>query len=365
MFGGRFISTVATVAAVTGLLSAGEIRAQGTLGFTIDPTQGVPGTVVTGQVDVADITASCVTDLTEFQARFNEVALNILAFSAPDPLYLRFFPPDVQDIITTIQTHDQLAYTLTLLVTLGIAINQNGATDIAFPQTFVMTFVDPSTLDPIGELGHFDPATGVGSVVVPDLPPGSWPIAATCVGPTFDRDALEAGIRESGAFLAGIGAPPVSPLDPAFETFAQGFLGSTSTGFDLLIEFATVVGPTLIQNIVVPDALGLQFFTVLATPSEALGDVIDDVRDLVSAGDLKKGQGKGLISILRNAVRSIERGDTDAACGQLGAFQNAASAEGGTAAADVIAQVEQIRGQLGCEQPASPSAAFVDGDVMH
>jgi hypothetical protein len=52
---------------------------------------------------------------------------------------------------------------------------------------------------------------------------------------------------------------------------------------------------------------------------------------------------------------------TDAACGQLGAFQNAASAQGGTSAADVIAQVDAIRGQLGCEQPASPSGAFIDG----
>ena len=101
MFRQRLIRTMATAAFVTAMLTDGELRAQG-LGFTIDPTQGPPGTVVNGQVDVADVAASCVTDLTEFQARFEDLSLNVLAFSAPDPLYLRFFPADVMDIITTI-----------------------------------------------------------------------------------------------------------------------------------------------------------------------------------------------------------------------------------------------------------------------
>ena len=258
----RLIGTIAAVF-VTGVLAAGPAGAQAPLGFTIDPTQGFPGTVVAGQVDPADIAESCVTDLAEFQARFNDLALNVLAFSAPDPLWPEFFPADVTDILTTIQTHDQLAYTLTLLVSLGIATNQGGAAEAALPQTFVMAFADLATQQPIGQLGSFDPVTGVGSVVVPDVPPGVHPVVAVCAGPNFDRDALEAGIRSSGAFLAGIGAPAVSPITSEFEAFAQGFLGSTATGFDLLIEFATAIGPTLVQNIAEFDALGLQFFTVL------------------------------------------------------------------------------------------------------
>src|SRR5262245_9538711 len=262
MFQRRLISTIAAVF-VTAVLAAGPAGAQAPLGFTIDPTQGFPGSVVTGQVDPADIAESCVTNLAEFQARFNDLALNVLAFSAPDPLYVEFFPPDVMDIITTIQTHDQLAYTLTLLVTLGIGINQGGAAEAALPQTFVMAFADLATQQPIGQLGSFDPVTGVGLVVVPDLPPGVQPVVAVCAGPNFDRDALEAGIRRSGAFLAGIGAPPISPLDPAFEAFAQSFLGSTATGFELLIEFATAVGPTPVQKLAQFYALGLQSCTVL------------------------------------------------------------------------------------------------------
>jgi len=266
MFKRRLLTTIAMVAFVTGVLGVGPAKAQAPLGFTIDPTQGLPGDTVTGQVNVADVAASCVTDLTEFQARFNAVTFDTLAYNATAPLWPEFFPPDTMDLLTTIQTHDQLAYTLTLLVTLGVATNQNGAAEAALPQTFVMTFADPVTQDPIGELGHFDPATGVGSVVVPDLAPGPAIVAAVCVGPDPDRDALAAGIRSSGAFLAGIGAPAVSLISPEFEAFAQGFLGSTNTGFALLVEFATAIGPTLIQNIAQFDALGLQVFTVLAQP---------------------------------------------------------------------------------------------------
>jgi hypothetical protein len=266
MFKRRLLTTIATVAFVTGVLGAGPAKAQAPLGFTIDPTQGLPGDTVTGQVNVADVAASCVTDLTEFQARFGDLTNNVLSFSAPDPLWLRFFPPDVTDILTTVETHDQLAYTLTLLVTLGIAINQGGAAETALPLTFVMTFADIATQQPVGELGHFDPVTGVGSVVTPDVTCGPWAVAAACVGPNFDRDALETGIRSSGSFLEQIGAPPVSPISPEFEAWAQGYLGSMNTGFDLLIEFATAIGPTLVQNIVTPDALGVQIFNIACPP---------------------------------------------------------------------------------------------------
>ena len=97
MFKRRLLTTIATVAFVTGVLGAGPARAQAPLGFTIDPTQGLPGDTVTGQVNVADVAASCVTDLAEFQARFNAVTFDALAFAAPAPLWPRFFPPDAMD----------------------------------------------------------------------------------------------------------------------------------------------------------------------------------------------------------------------------------------------------------------------------
>src|SRR5262249_44101662 len=150
----------------------------------------------------------------------------------------------------------------------------------------VMTFADLSQ-NPIGTLGHFDPTTGVGSVTAPDIVSGTFPVAATCVGPLFDLDALQAGIEKSGAFFAGLGMQfgPRGPASPEVETWAQGYLNSMNTGFDLLIEFATAVGPTLIQNIVTPDALGVQFFTITIP---TLGFTIDPTSGL--PGDTVNGQ---------------------------------------------------------------------------
>jgi hypothetical protein len=348
---------MATAAFVSGVLAAGEVRAQATLGFTIDPTQGLPGTVVNGQVDVADVDANCVTDITEFQARFQALIDGPFAGgSNTGELFSRFFPGGE----FVFETCEQTAYSLTGLTALGIALDIGGATETALPLTFVMTFADLATQQPVGELGHFDPTTGVGSVVTPDVTPGPWAVAAACVGPTFDLDQLEAGIRANGAFLESLGFPTCNPEDPRFEEFIQQLLGPDADIFTFLMTF----GPNLIQSIVIPDALGVQIFTVLAPPPQAIENVIGDVQDLVAAGDLKKGQGKALTSILQNALASVERGNTDAACGQLGAFENAAAAMNGAATGAVVAQVETIRGQLGCTPAGSPSGAFVDGDAM-
>jgi hypothetical protein len=58
----------------------------------------------------------------------------------------------------------------------------------------VLTFADLATQEPVGELSSFDPVTGVGPVVVPDVTPGPWAVAAVCIAPTLDLEALDAGI---------------------------------------------------------------------------------------------------------------------------------------------------------------------------
>src|SRR5262245_63232164 len=73
MFRWRLIGTMATAACFTGALTAGEVRAQAPLGFTIDATQGVPGTVVNGQVNVADIAANCNTTIEALEAAFGPI----------------------------------------------------------------------------------------------------------------------------------------------------------------------------------------------------------------------------------------------------------------------------------------------------
>jgi hypothetical protein len=179
---------------------------------------------------------------------------------------------------------------------------------------------------------------------------------------SLDLDVLEAGIRENGAFLESLNPPTCDINDPAFSQFVVDLLGE---GADVFL-FLQTFGPTFIQNIVVPDGLGLQFFTVLATPSQRIGDVIADIQALVTAGDLTAGQARALIQVLTNALRSLGNDETQAACSQLSAFGAVATAKvtagqlDDAAAQSLIAEVQSIREQLGCDGAASPSGAFLD-----
>jgi hypothetical protein len=279
----RLRSIMATVALVTGV-SVGAALAQAPLGFTIDPTTGIRGTTVNGQVNPADVAANCVTDLAAFQARFTDLFNGpFVGGDTTGDLPQTWFP-DPNNIVY--ENTNQMAYLFTLAAVLGISADINGATEAALPQTFVMTFADFAQ-NPLGTLGHFDPVTGVGSVVTPDITPGTYPVAAVCVGPSFDLDVLRAGIEKSGAFFSSIGMQfgADGPSSPEFETWAQGYLNSSSTGFNLIIEFATAVGTTLIQNVAEFDALGVQLFTI-TTP--VLGFTIDPTSGL--PGETVNGQ---------------------------------------------------------------------------
>jgi hypothetical protein len=355
----ELINTIVGAAFVT-VIAAGAARAQAPLGLTIDPTEGRAGDTVSGQVNPADVAAGCVTDITQFQARFEELFTGPYASGGTEgPLFEHFFPGGE----FVFENTSQAAYSLTGFVVLGISSNIGGAADTAFPQTFVMAFADVATQQPIGELGSFDPTTGVGSVTVPDLPPGPAFVAATCVGPTLDVDALIAGIERNGAFLTSIGAP-ADINSPEFAEFVEQFAGP---GADLF-TFLNLIGPDLIQGIVEFDALGLAPFTVVETPApDRINDVLADIDALVEAGSLGQGPSTGLSQHLQHALRDLDRGKTQQACNQLRAFVSQANgkANGGVladdAAADLTAQVESIRSQLGCDGTASPSGAFVAG----
>jgi hypothetical protein len=238
-----------------------------TLGFTIDPTEGFPGDTVNGQVDTDDIDQYCF-DLEEFQARFQELFEGPWVSGNTEGELTQMFFPDPNNIVY--ENADQVAYVLDLLVILGVAQDPfgSGATEDAFLQSFVMTFADILTQEPLGPLGHFDPTTGEGSVVVPDLDPGLYPVAATCVLPTLDIDALADGVRADGDFLESIGAQwseADGPISPEFIAWAKDYLGTdTEDPFGILIEFATAVGPDLLQPLVEIRALGVQLYTVLA-----------------------------------------------------------------------------------------------------
>ncbi|MFP3901196.1 MAG: hypothetical protein ACLFXM_10095 [Acidimicrobiia bacterium] len=236
-----------------------------TLGFAVDKTQAPPGTLVLGKANAADVAEHCVTDLEAFQTRFQELLAGPFAgLGTEGELFERFFPDFEEGEEAVFDTHDKVAYGLVALVALGLGANLNGAADDALPQTFVMTFADIVTQNPVGERGNFDPDTGEGSVVVPDIDPGQWAVAAACVGPTFDIDALESGIRSVGPFLEDLGAPAANPLtDPEFIEFMQEFLDSEATGLDLIAEFLGVIGPDILEPIMVPDAFGAVIFCIL------------------------------------------------------------------------------------------------------
>lgn len=255
----RRVGTALAAGAVAALAftaaPAGAQEGPATLGFEVDRTEGRPGEQVNGEVDVADVAAHCATDVASLQARFAEVVAGPFnGLNLDGELFRRFYPSG--EVI--IETHDQLAFSLTGIVLAAVAENFDGAADRALPETFVMTFADIATQEPTGTRGTFDPTTGDGSVLVPDLEPGFWAVAAACVSPMLDIDGLEAGIRESGAHLEQLGMP-ADPVSPEFEEWVKDFLDDEDA---TLFEFLAAIGPDLIEPIATPDAMGFQIFCV-------------------------------------------------------------------------------------------------------
>jgi hypothetical protein len=79
------------------------------------------------------------------------------------------------------------------------------------------------------------------------------------------------------------------------------------------------------------------------TPQDALADLIDQIEDL----DLKQGIENALVSKLDNAIQSLDRGNDEAALGQLHAFINQVNAQRGKALSEavadaLIAQAQQL-----------------------
>jgi hypothetical protein len=243
-------------AAALSFTAAAPAGAQEELGLETNILEGQPGEIVAGQVDTDDIAEHCRTDLEEFQARWQELLEGPYNPQPGVELFDRIFPGGDFEF----ENHTQLAYSLTGFVILGLSgfIGPEPAQE-ALPQTFVLTFADIATQEPVGEMSNFDPETGEGTVVVPDIDPGQWAVAAVCVGPTFDVDLLEAGLQASGAFLEDLGVP-VDPNTPEFAEFIQDFLDDPNAG---IIEFVTAIGPDLVQNIVEIEALGAVIFCIL------------------------------------------------------------------------------------------------------
>ena len=94
---------------------------------------------------------------------------------------------------------------------------------------------------------------------------------------------------------------------------------------------------------------GFLLTPVAPSPEEMIADLIS----LVQSFDLPGGAENSLVSKLENALKSLEKGNPEAACGQLGAFINQVSAPSGGSltpeqAQKLIERAEDARTLLGC-----------------
>jgi len=89
-------------------------------------------------------------------------------------------------------------------------------------------------------------------------------------------------------------------------------------------------------------------------PQDLLASLIADVNALVAQGSLSRSSANGLLASLRAAQNSINRGNTQATCGQVGAFINKTAPlirNGRLSESDgqsLISTAEDLRTALGC-----------------
>lgn len=251
--------------------------AQEELGFEIDPTEGPVGSTVNGQVDTDDVAEHCTTAVGDFQALFGERLDQVIesVFGTADHVAVLQAP---------VTDFEELVGAFYFLLRAGISGldppldglapgDEDLAADV-LGLTFVITFADIATQEPVGEMGNFDPTTGEGSVVVPDVDPGLWAVAAACVSPTTDPDAIAAAVAAATEFVAAELPDFEFPTSVAVLALDAAAEGET---FDTLQE----IGPALIQPLMVPDAFGFDIFCVF--DEEGVCPVDDEIPDDVEA----------------------------------------------------------------------------------
>jgi hypothetical protein len=254
----RIWTVTAAAALVTAFCLAGAASAQAPLGLSIDPTEGFPGDVVDAMVDTGDIAANCPADSGPFLAGVTDILFFLVAQDpndGEDPEGLafceEFFPDGCLATPNGFMNYDQVGYFAFGQTLLGIFADiPSGSQQDAFEQSFALVFANLAQ-EIQGSPSTFDRTTGLGSLMVPDVDPGLWAVAAACVLPTLDRldlDPLREAIHGTGLILEAGGFPLEFP-DP-FDPDTQAFYAAHA--------------PEFLQPVLVPQALGVQLFTVLA-----------------------------------------------------------------------------------------------------
>lgn len=217
------------------------------LGFQIDITEGSPGDTVNGQVAAADVAASCFTTAADLSA---DVAGAIEVVGDRYVEEVLGGPGNID-----FQTVEGAAVLGMGLIVAGLQDPAGEPAGLLFDQSFVMTFADIETQELVGGRGTFDPDSGAGSVVVPDVAPGSWAVAAACI--EGKDDANVGADAAMASFVEAIDILEAALIDAGFEDDPLGFIGSPA--FEALLN---EVGPQLVPLLVTQRALGVQIFCV-------------------------------------------------------------------------------------------------------
>jgi hypothetical protein len=94
--------------------------------------------------------------------------------------------------------------------------------------------------------------------------------------------------------------------------------------------------------------------TAVATPQDQAQALIAEVNSLMTGRTLPHGSGNALLASLRAALNSINRGNAQAACGQLGAFVGKVQAFTGQGQLNqgngqaLITSANDLRAAMGC-----------------
>jgi hypothetical protein len=236
----RIWSVTAAAALVTAVCLAGPALAQAPLGLSIDPTEGFPGDVVHAMVNTTDIANNCATTVDQVESAFVDVYLYL---NQNETIQIYF--PDYPEVdVVPSEDYVQLAYVYLYFTVLGVAFNVEDGAQTALENSHALVFANLAQ-EVQGEPSTFDQDTGLGSVVVPNVDPGLWVVAAACVAPDISKldDTLQAM------------APILEADGRSLEFFDDQ---------DTFIQYLTDHAVQFLQPFVTPVALGVQPFTVLA-----------------------------------------------------------------------------------------------------
>lgn len=332
----------------------------------ITPTTGQPGDVVSATLDPAAVSASCMTDLAEMQSALGAAAA------------------DVTSQLGGLTGDEATAANVMALVFTVLA--GDARAQQVLDASYVLTFVDIATQQPIGTRSSFDPVTGEGTLTVPTVDPGLWGVAATCVEPdASDPARFQAMVDAATAYLVNrygpgldlgtivldllvdpaiaeellLGAlPPIMvpqagarwvqtftipasgpPNDPAVAAFCAALPTLPTVADQLLAALAAL--PEDDGSMSDADWAAAEDWAALATELEAL---VDQVQDLLDAGDASHPADLGdewdeataPLRQVRDALQAVSY-DLSTPSGRLIAGQLRAGASGGTGQSPAVA----------------------------